>query len=200
MKCSLSISNFLEEISNLSHSVVFLYFFALILKKAFLFLLAVLWNSAFRCLYLSFFPLLLFLYLFHPLSTIKLPLLVFLNISVLYFNQVNFKLTWYYLGQGLLANKNSSNYSFQLSSALCQPCAELLSPQSLKWLSAVICVLISVLLMRTLNLLKLLLRCVRLQCSCSKPLQTSSAMYTCDGMLWIQIWPYVYINMSILIK
>ena len=30
MKCSLDISNFLEEISTLSHSVVFLYFFALI--------------------------------------------------------------------------------------------------------------------------------------------------------------------------
>ena len=30
MKCSLGISNFLEEISSLSHSTVFLYFFALI--------------------------------------------------------------------------------------------------------------------------------------------------------------------------
>ena len=30
MKCSLGISNFLEGISSLSHSVVFLYFFALI--------------------------------------------------------------------------------------------------------------------------------------------------------------------------
>ena len=30
MKCSLGISNFLKEISSLSHSVVFLYFFALI--------------------------------------------------------------------------------------------------------------------------------------------------------------------------
>ena len=30
MKCSLGISNFLEEISGLSHSVVFLFFFALI--------------------------------------------------------------------------------------------------------------------------------------------------------------------------
>ena len=47
MKCSLSISNFLEEISSLSHYIVFLYFFALIMKKAFLSLLAVLWNSAF---------------------------------------------------------------------------------------------------------------------------------------------------------
>ena len=33
MKCSLGISNFLEEISSLSHSVVFLYFFALILRN-----------------------------------------------------------------------------------------------------------------------------------------------------------------------
>ena len=58
MKCSLGISNFLEEISSLSHSVVFLYFFALVAKKAFLSLLAILWNSAFRCLYLFFSPLL----------------------------------------------------------------------------------------------------------------------------------------------
>ena len=36
MKCSLGISNFLEEISSLSHSVVFLYFFALITEKGFL--------------------------------------------------------------------------------------------------------------------------------------------------------------------
>ena len=36
MKCSLSISNFLEEISSLSHSVIFLYFFALIAEEDFL--------------------------------------------------------------------------------------------------------------------------------------------------------------------
>ena len=30
VKCSLGISNFLEEISNVSHSIVFLYFFGLI--------------------------------------------------------------------------------------------------------------------------------------------------------------------------
>ena len=36
MKCSLGISNFLEKISSLSHSVVFLYFFALIAEEAFL--------------------------------------------------------------------------------------------------------------------------------------------------------------------
>ena len=33
MKCSLGISNFLEEISSLSHSIVFPYFFALILYQ-----------------------------------------------------------------------------------------------------------------------------------------------------------------------
>ena len=37
MKCSLGISNFLEEIASLSHPVVFLCFFALIMRKAFLF-------------------------------------------------------------------------------------------------------------------------------------------------------------------
>ena len=36
MKCSLGISNFLEEISILSHSVVFLCFFALITEEGFL--------------------------------------------------------------------------------------------------------------------------------------------------------------------
>ena len=58
MKCSLGNFNFLEAISSLSHSVVFLYFFALTLKKAFLSLLAILWNSAFKWEYLSFSPLL----------------------------------------------------------------------------------------------------------------------------------------------
>ena len=36
MKCSLGISNFLEEISNLSHSIFFPYFFALITEEGFL--------------------------------------------------------------------------------------------------------------------------------------------------------------------
>ena len=36
MKCSLGISNFLEEISSLSQFIVFLYFFALITEEGFL--------------------------------------------------------------------------------------------------------------------------------------------------------------------
>ena len=36
MKCSLGISNFLEQISSLFHSIVFLYFFALITEEGFL--------------------------------------------------------------------------------------------------------------------------------------------------------------------
>ena len=36
MKCSLGISNFLEEISRFSHSIVLLYFFALITEEGFL--------------------------------------------------------------------------------------------------------------------------------------------------------------------
>ena len=36
MNCSLGISNFLEEISSLSYSIVFLYFFALIPEEGFL--------------------------------------------------------------------------------------------------------------------------------------------------------------------
>ena len=58
MKCSLGISDFLEEISSLSHSVFFLYFFALIAEEGFLISSCILRNSAFRCLYLSFSPLL----------------------------------------------------------------------------------------------------------------------------------------------
>ena len=36
MKCSLGISHFFEEISSLSHSIVFLFFFALIAEEGFL--------------------------------------------------------------------------------------------------------------------------------------------------------------------
>ena len=36
MKCSLGISNFVEEVSSLSYSIVFLYFFALVTKEGFL--------------------------------------------------------------------------------------------------------------------------------------------------------------------
>ena len=53
------ISNFLEEIFSLSHFIVFLYFFALITEEDFfLSLLAILWNPAFKWVYLSFSPLL----------------------------------------------------------------------------------------------------------------------------------------------
>ena len=52
MKCSLCISNFLEVISSLSHSIVFLYFFAFITEEGFFFIsLAILWNSAFKWAY-----------------------------------------------------------------------------------------------------------------------------------------------------
>ena len=67
MKYSLGISNFLEEISSLSHSVAFLYFFALIPEEGFLISpfreIRTLqrdknsWSSAFGCLCLSFSPL-----------------------------------------------------------------------------------------------------------------------------------------------
>ena len=58
MKCSLGISNFLEEISSLSYSVVFLYFFALMAEDGFLISPGYFWNSAFKWEYLSFSPLL----------------------------------------------------------------------------------------------------------------------------------------------
>ena len=54
----LGICAFLEEISNLPHSIVFPYFFALIgsLRKTFLSLLPIFWNSALKWVYLSFSP------------------------------------------------------------------------------------------------------------------------------------------------
>ena len=57
MKCSHGISNFLEDIASPSHSIVFLYFFALIVEEGFLIPLAIPWNSAFKRVYLSFSPL-----------------------------------------------------------------------------------------------------------------------------------------------
>ena len=55
LKCSLGISNFHEAISSLSLSIVFLYFFSLNAEEG-LSLLAILWNSAFKWVYLSFSP------------------------------------------------------------------------------------------------------------------------------------------------
>ena len=52
MKCSLGISNFLEEISSLSHRIVFSNSLHWSPRKA-LSLLAILWNSAFKWVYLS---------------------------------------------------------------------------------------------------------------------------------------------------
>ena len=63
MKCSLGISNFLEEISSLSLLLFFSVSLHWSLRKAFLSLFAILWNSAFKWLYLSFSPL-LFTFLF----------------------------------------------------------------------------------------------------------------------------------------
>ena len=64
MKFSLGISNFLEGISSLSHSIVFLYFFALTTDEGFL---AILWNSVFKWIIFPFlccFSLLFFSQLF----------------------------------------------------------------------------------------------------------------------------------------
>ena len=58
MKCSLGISNFLEEISSLSHSVDFLYFFALITEEGFLISYCYSLELCIQMLYLSSSPLL----------------------------------------------------------------------------------------------------------------------------------------------
>ena len=58
MKCSLDISNFLEEISSLSHSIVFLYFFALITEEGFCISPCYYMELCIQMEYLSFSPLL----------------------------------------------------------------------------------------------------------------------------------------------
>ena len=57
MKCSLGISNFLEELSRLSSCISCISLHSS-LRKAFLSLLAILWNSAFKWVYFPFSPLL----------------------------------------------------------------------------------------------------------------------------------------------
>ena len=57
MKCSLAISNFLEGISGNSHMLLSCISLHCSFKKSFLFLVAILWNLAFRRVYISFSPL-----------------------------------------------------------------------------------------------------------------------------------------------
>ena len=59
MKCSLGISDFLEDISSLSHSIVFLYFFALIAEEGFLISPCYSLELCIQMVYLFFSPLLL---------------------------------------------------------------------------------------------------------------------------------------------
>ena len=68
MKRSLGISNFLQEISSLSHSVVFLYFFALISEEGFLISPVYSLKFCIKWEYLSFSPLFL---AFPKVATIK---------------------------------------------------------------------------------------------------------------------------------
>ena len=70
--CSLGISNFLEEISSLSHSIVFLYFFALITSEGFLNLFLLFFGTLHSDAYI--FPFLLcFLLLFFSQLFVKPP-------------------------------------------------------------------------------------------------------------------------------
>ena len=74
-KCSLGISNFLEEISSLSHSVVFLYFFALITEEGFLISPC---YSLELSLQMGIFPFLLcFSFLFFPQLFVRQPICFF---------------------------------------------------------------------------------------------------------------------------
>ena len=58
MKCSLGIANFHEKISSISHSIVFLYFFALITEEGFLVSPCYSLELCIEMSYLSFSPLL----------------------------------------------------------------------------------------------------------------------------------------------
>ena len=97
-KHSFPISNFLEAISGLYHSNVFLYFFALITRKAFLKpLLAILWNSAFRCVCLSFLLCLLLLFfskLFVRPSQTTFLHFFFLRMVLIWYVQTKKKKKW----------------------------------------------------------------------------------------------------------
>ena len=57
MKCSLGISNFLEDISSLPEFIVFLYFFAMITKEGFLIFPCYSLELCFQIVYLFFSPL-----------------------------------------------------------------------------------------------------------------------------------------------
>ena len=54
MECFLDVSVFLEEISGLYHSIISSMSLHCSFNKTFLSLLAILWNSTFSCIYLSF--------------------------------------------------------------------------------------------------------------------------------------------------
>ena len=69
MKCSLGISDFLEEISSLSHSVVFLYFFALITEEVFLISSCYSLELCIQMLVSFLFSFVFCLSSFHPLPT-----------------------------------------------------------------------------------------------------------------------------------
>ena len=88
MKCSPGVSNFLEEISSLSHSIVFLISLHWSMRKAFLSLLAILWNSEFKWIYLSFPPLplasLLFWAICKALSNIHFAFLRFFSLGMVW--------------------------------------------------------------------------------------------------------------------
>ena len=62
MKCPLGMSDFLKEISSLSHSIIFLYFFALITEEGFLICSCYSLNSAFKWVYLCLSPILSLLF------------------------------------------------------------------------------------------------------------------------------------------
>ena len=85
MKCSLDISNFLEELSSLPILLFSSISLHWSLTKAFLSLLAILWNSAFKWVYLSFSPLLftfLFTAIYNASSDIHFAVLHFFSLGM----------------------------------------------------------------------------------------------------------------------
>ena len=97
MKCSLGISDFLEEISSLSHSIVFLYFFALITEEGFLvspcYFLELCIQMGISFLYSFALPSLLFTAIFKASSDSHFAFFHFFFLGMVLIS-VSFKLLW----------------------------------------------------------------------------------------------------------
>ena len=113
MKCSLDISNFLEEISSLFHSIAFLYFYALITEQGFLFSPCYSWELCIQVgisfLFSFAFASLLFTAIFKASSNSHFAFLHFFFLGMVLF-PVSCTISWtsVYSSSGSLSIKSSS--------------------------------------------------------------------------------------------